>query len=76
MAAAAGLKVLLPEIMHLRDLTDGPRKYRLRAHLTKDSDALFLVNSRCAKPLPCRYAYVGRRKLTGYADRAILNGPR
>jgi hypothetical protein len=128
--AESGLKVLLPEIMHLDDYTDGARRFRLRAQTTAHSYELWLVNLECAKSAACRrilafsasrtgdaaigdvalargrkgqftlgsctgggctppsitwiergaryslYAYRGVKKLAGYADQAILNGPR
>ncbi|MCW2990963.1 MAG: hypothetical protein JWM73_1557 [Solirubrobacterales bacterium] len=52
--AGSGLQVLLPEVMHLHDLTDGRRAYHLRAHATSHSYDLFLVNARCPKAAPCR----------------------
>ncbi|MFL5844559.1 MAG: hypothetical protein ACJ762_07685 [Solirubrobacteraceae bacterium] len=52
--AESGLKVLLPEIMHADDYTDGPRHFRLRATTSASSYDLWLVNLACPKSAPCR----------------------
>lgn len=124
------LRVLLPEIMHLRDLTDGPRHFRMRARVTRGSYTLDFVNRSCPKSAPCRhvamfsarrtsdepaggirlargrigyytlgsctgggctpgsvtwiergarytvYSYVGYKRLIGFVNQAIRNGPR
>ncbi|MCW2991537.1 MAG: hypothetical protein JWM73_2131 [Solirubrobacterales bacterium] len=74
--ATSGLRVLLPAFMHLDDLTDGPRKYRLRADATAGSYELTLVNSRCAPADPCRRIAIFSAERTSDAPAGNLALPK